>query len=433
MAAAVELNPHYAPSAVPDRIILTWTDDPATSIAVTWRTDSTVRGPDAEIAEATDSKSIEDGETEAPATTTPVRGDNGLAHHHSVVFRGLKPNTLYAYRVKGGSEARSEWFHVRTASDRPEPFSFIYLGDAQTDIKSHWSRVLRQAYRDLSRARFVVHAGDLVALNPGENHDTDWGEWFEAGGWLHGMVPSIPATGNHEYPPDLRDDGKRLDDLHPGWRAHFTLPEHGPDGLAESVYRVDYQGVRIIVLNSQEALRNGRVADQARWIEPLLADNPNRWTIVVHHHPMVSVARGRDNPALRQHWQPLYDRYGVDLVLQGHDHAYGRGANLSEGTTRQDGGGGSGPMYVVSVAGPKMYELAEGTGWTDRRAKGIQLYQIIHVEPDRLRLEARTATGELYDGFDLIKQSGGGNRLVNRIPDTPERADRTAETGSASR
>ena len=46
----------------------------------------------------------------------------------------------------------SEWVHARTASDKPEPFSFIYFGDAQNDVKSLWSRVIRGAYSDAPKA-----------------------------------------------------------------------------------------------------------------------------------------------------------------------------------------------------------------------------------------------------------------------------------------
>jgi hypothetical protein len=44
----------------------------------------------------------------------------------------------------------------------------------------------------------------------------------------------------------------------------------------------------------------------------------------------------------------------------------------------------------------------------------VQLYQIVHVDADRIAYEARKVTGELYDAFDLVKRPGGPNRLVER-------------------
>ncbi len=79
-------------------------------------------------------------------------------------------------------------------------------------------------------------------------------------------------------------------------------------------------------------------------------------------------------------------------------------------------------MYVVSVSGPKMYELTERE-WFDRGAENSQLYQVIHVDGNKLEYQAYLATGELYDAFDLIKQDGRSNRLVDRTPKTPRRRD----------
>ena len=67
------------------------------------------------------------------------------------------------------------------------------------------------------------------------------------------------------------------------WRPQFMLPEHGAEGLEEIVYYIDYQGVRIIVLNSNE-----RLLEQARWLEKAIHDNPNNWTVVTFHHPVFS-------------------------------------------------------------------------------------------------------------------------------------------------
>ena len=75
-------------------------------------------------------------------------------------------------------------------------------------------------------------------------------------------------------------------------------------------------------------------------------------------------------------------------------------------------------MYVVSVSGPKQY------GRNDfpfaRRAEDTQLYQVISIEGEQLRYQARTALGTLYDAFTIKKMPGKPNALINQIPDTPE-------------
>lgn len=51
----------------------------------------------------------------------------------------------------------------------------------------------------------------------------------------------------------------------------------------------------------------------------------------------------------------------------------------------------TGTMYVVSVSGPKMYNLNRKE-FMARAAEDTQLYQIIHIDGDQLRYEARQLT-----------------------------------------
>lgn len=401
------------PSPVPDRIVLTWNGDPSTSQAVTWRTDASVVEAAVEVAPATASPRFMLGVREFPARTQAVVTENGASHYHSATLTDLQPGTLYAYRV-GSDDTWSEWFHFRTALDEPAPFSFIYLGDAQNNILSLWSRIIRASYATAPHASFILHAGDLVNR---ANKDGEWGEWFRAGAYIHATLNAVPTPGNHEYAKD-RQGVRRLSRL---WRPQFTLPQNGPDGLNETVYYIDYQGARIISLNSNEER-----GDQVPWLEAVLRENPNRWTLVTFHHPLYATGEGRDNKTLRKLWKPLFDRYRVDLVLQGHDHSYGRGSNLPTGAIARDEGDGT--VYVVSVSGPKQYKLTSKRWWR-RAAENTQLYQTIDVDGDTLRYEARTATSELYDAFDLIKQEDAPNLLVDRVPDTPPRTHRNTIGG----
>lgn len=90
----------------------------------------------------------------------------------------------------------------------------------------------------------------------------------------------------------------------------------------------------------------------------------------------------------------------------------------------------AGTVYVVSVSGPKMY--AGGSQPFVRRAEDTQLYQVISIDGDRLRYEARTARGILYDAFTLKKREGQVNELIDQVPDLPERRRVPAETEEAA-
>lgn len=417
-------------SSRPDRILLTWSGDPATSVSVTWRTDTTVARGLAQLALAGASPRVEAEAKTVDALTEPteVVGVRGVAggmmkvHYHSVTFTGLMPDTKYLYRVGDGARW-SEWFQFRTAADGPQPLEFLYLGDAQNDIGPLWSRVIREAYATAPRARFLLHAGDLVNQ---AHSDEEWGEWFSGAGHIFAMIPSLPLPGNHEYadyPPQGWGE-TRSRRLSVFWQPQFTLPRNGAPGISpETNYWLDVQGVRVVVLNSNED-----VGRQAAWLEAVLSSSPPRWIIVAHHHPVFSSARERDNRAVRETWQPIFERFGVDLVLQGHDHVYARGTAAP--AAQADGGAGrgkirevgTGPVYVVSVAGRKMYEFQDD-GWSrhgadlHRWAENTQLFQVVRIEGNRLRFRAHLATGEVYDAFTLEKRADGAKRLVEEEPE----------------
>lgn len=369
-------------NTVPSRVLLTWSGDPSTTATVTWRTNSTTPSSLAQFAVASADPRFTATATQTVAETQTVTlAEGGTATYHTAQFQSLKPDTRYSYRVGDGT-TWSEWFDFKTASAEAKPFTFIYFGDAQNDVKSMWSRVIRQAQRDAPYADFMLHAGDLI--NRAEV-DAEWADWFYAGGWLHSTIPSIAVPGNHEYA-----SGK----LSRLWQPQFQYPRNGVPGLEDTNYYIDFQGTRIISLNSNE-----RTEEQVAWLDKTLAETKAKWTILTFHHPMYSTAKGRDNVKLRDLWLPIILKHKVDLVLQGHDHSYGR-MNLPSGTNEKKGV----THFVVSVSGPKMYELGDDakTRMTNP-AENTQLYQIITVTPTMLKYRAHTATGKVYDEFTVEK------------------------------
>ncbi|MEM9527384.1 MAG: metallophosphoesterase family protein [Bacteroidota bacterium] len=420
----------------PDHIVLNLTEDPSTSMSVTWRTSTAVTKGYAEIAPATGAPKFWRYAKTYMAKTeiadfTAVREAEVVNVYHSVTFTDLEPGTMYAYRV-GDGDVWSEWIQFKTAAAEATPFSFLYVGDAQNYILELWSRLIREGYRQAPDASFIIHAGDLI--NTAHN-EQQWHEWFTAGGFIHSMVPCLPTPGNHEHWPRTQAEFKgRERHLSVQWQPQFTLPKNGPanlDTLSETVYYVDYQDTRIISLNS-----NQFQAEQVPWLDSVLTNNPQKWTVVTYHHPLFSASDRRDNDELRKAWKPIFDKHNVDIVLQGHDHSYARGRsgvperNIVAGLNMRDY---TGSVYVVSVSGGKMYDL-NPNGWKDfkdaerdRGAENTQLIQAISIDGDKLSYEAYTAVGELYDAFDLVKEEGKPNRFVERKQEAiaPRRFDNT--------
>ncbi len=392
----------YAPSPLPDRIVALPAQDGGRGFSVSWRTNTAVREPLLEISPASDSPDAW-AEHGAPrqlrASTHELLAGNGLAHHHQVRVDGLEPGRLYAWRVQG-DRSWSPWRQLRTAAAPGTPLEFVYLGDTQNKNASLGTHVAYEAVRFAPDADLVLFAGDLVSEAV---DDDEWGEWFDATAPLARML-FAPAAGNHEFYKEHEDTEQERRVLGPQWRSHFALPGNGAPGVEASSYWFDWQGVRFAVVDGTSALDLGAAPAQARWLDQVLADNPQRWSIVLLHQPVYSPRAGRDNRLLREHLQPVLERHTVDLVLQGHDHTYGRrGGDDPQRAT---------PQYIVSVAGAKQYRLSDQA----RRsmapvAEDTQLFQVIRIEGDVLSYRAHTVTGQLYDAFELRRDGAAGTTL----------------------
>ncbi|HSB94751.1 MAG TPA: metallophosphoesterase family protein, partial [Flavitalea sp.] len=296
-SAAVTL---YPPTPDPDRVVLNVTADLSNSLAINWRTCDTVKTGFAEIMPVTADPRETKNASRYPAKTESFELQQKTASYHSVSISNLIPNTTYMYRV-GSGEHWSEWFHVKTASASKEKVSFMYFGDVQAGIKPFWSRVIRQAYAKMPDANLVLYAGDIV--NRGFN-DHEWGELFDAGNFIHSIIPGMMSPGNHEH----ADNAKGENQLTTLWRPQFNLPENGPAGLEETCYYSDVQGVRFISLNSQAIWFGGDLMEkQKTWLHTILKSNPNKWTCIVFHHPVYSVKANRDNTNMREQFQPIFD------------------------------------------------------------------------------------------------------------------------------
>ncbi|WP_276166405.1 purple acid phosphatase family protein [Zobellia alginiliquefaciens] len=410
------------PSKVPDRIIVNLTADPSHSFAVNWRTEQSVDTAYIEVALESHGPEIRiPGVARRIVAKTElfenenIRDKEALvkAAYHSVLVDKLEPGKVYAYRVGFGEmndSTWSEWFQIEMPSpDVDAPFSFVYFGDAQNDVKSMWSRVIRKSYKMVPDVDFMLHAGDLI--NHSESNE-EWGEWFYAGSYIHATVPSVMTPGNHEY-----RDGK-LSSL---WSPQFNLPQNGPQlEEMETYYTLDYQNMKLISFDAEQFDEHPESRKQVmKWLKETLSMNTRKWITLFMHYPIYSTAKGRDNKALREALKPLIDEYKVDLVLQGHDHTYARGNDLNkdQGKTLVSD---VGTIYAVSVSGPKMYE-SQDQDWMARRGEYTQLFQIITVSKNTIKYQAFTPLGGLYDSFELQKDDNGKKKLINQEAELPLR------------
>ncbi len=98
-------------------------------------------------------------------------------------------------------------------------------------------------------------------------------------------------------------------------------------GLRDQYYSFNYYNVHLIALSTEIAYKPS--SSQYEFIENDLsraASDPNiDWIVVYFHKQMYTSPSNHDDyPTLRNTYHPLFNKYGVDLVLQAHNHNYER-------------------------------------------------------------------------------------------------------------
>ena len=142
--------------------------------------------------------------------------------------------------------------------------------------------------------------------------------------------------------------------------------------------------------------------EQSAWMDDLLKNNLNRWIIAAVHQPIFSMGRERDEKDTHDAFMKIFDKYGVDLVLTGHDHVYARSHKLYDGDIVSDNDRGT--VYVISVSGAKAYPLSSKYEHLMKKTgQNLQLFQVISIDDDTLSFRAYTVTGKLFDAFELKK------------------------------
>ncbi len=116
--------------------------------------------------------------------------------------------------------------------------------------------------------------------------------------------------------------------LDAGIEFHAALGNHDdpnqrfykPFGMGgERYYTFKKGNVRFYVLDS-----NYMDPDQVKWLEGQLSGDNTPWKIAYYHHPIYTTAKRGPNLELRRVLEPLFTKYGVNVVFSGHEHVYER-------------------------------------------------------------------------------------------------------------
>jgi len=301
--------------------------------------------------------------------------------YSSALIGNLRPDTTYHYSVSNDGVNWSPDVTFTTAAQGLTNFRFTMVGDEATSDRT--SLPVAQSIAALS-PRFNVVVGDLSYAGGGSGYysngvPTDVSA-FSPGLWdtYLGIVgpnaaQSIPwqvGVGNHEMEP-LNDFG------YIGFTTRFPQAYAPPRATGSPVLKAfTYGNVAVIQLDGNDLSaelddNNGYTeGKQTSWLARKLAEYRSPGSgidfIVVGFHNMVfssNTTHGSDG-GIRTVWQPIFDQYNVDLVVNGHVHAYERSYPIiggevtktvpsggtvhpeTDGTTYIGAGGGGQSLYT---------------------------------------------------------------------------------------
>ncbi len=301
-----------------------WLQAPSeTSVAIVWRTNLPC------VSEV----EYRVGETESWSHAfSASHGLRDIGHLHAVRLEGLTPGTTYRYRlvsqeireykpysVTFGAEVRSGEYSFTTLNSQKGAFSFVALND-----RHEKAAPLRAALKNIrwDGVDLVVLNGDML------NYFESEPQAFNAiiAPCVESFAKSIPfvyVRGNHEAR---------------GMLAR-KLMDYFPTPTGRYYYAFTHGNVRFLVLDSGEDKPDtspeysGLVdfdryrAEQTEWLKSEIQSRAFRhaaFRVLLIHMPFHVIEKDRaqsyGREYIRDHWAPLFNRAGIDLMISAHTH-----------------------------------------------------------------------------------------------------------------
>ena len=432
----------------------------SSSVIIKWRTDEAT---DSVVRYGLDPDSLTLSATNSTSTT-----------EHAVQLTGLSADMQYFYSVGTSSVAlaggdRDHFVVTAPVPGTAKPTRIWVIGDSGTADRN--ARAVRDAFLNFTESRDP----DLwIMLGDNAYYDGTDNEYQRA---VFKTYPQVlpktvlwPTLGNHDgYTADSTTESGPYYDI-------FSLPRNGEAGGVasgtEAYYSFDYGNMHFICLDSYGTDHSPDGA-MMTWLEADLAANDKEWVIAFWHHPPYSKGSADSDEQWRSinlRWNavPILERYGVDLVLTGHTHAYERSYlidghyGLSDTFTdalKKGPGDGSAtgdgayqkPATVGAPHAGAVYVVAGNAGVIktggslDHPAMPVSFRilgsMVLDVNGSRLDAMFLDSNGSIWDAFTILKlpevsgsvaeNTAAGEEVVTVAGENPE-DDRTYTLAGAS-
>ncbi len=312
----------------------------------------------------------------------------------------LTPDTQYVYRVGDGT-GFSEVYSFSTR-DLTDGYNVTLVGDPQIGSGGYlngddgWKETVSQMLTNFPDTSFILSAGDQVNTASDEEQ---YAAFFAPTELT--TLPVVPAIGNHDNSGTL-------------YTYHYNSPNESTTYGTTSAggdYWFTYGNTLYMVLNSNNMSTTSHDAFMQEAIDT--AGSGIVWKIVMFHHaPYSSASHSTDGDIVtrRNELYPVFDKYDIDVVLNGHDHVYTRTFQM-EGGIAQNGLESAvinpvGTLYITanSGSGSKYYDLQNAdTSYMAARWQGkVPSYSNIEITDDSFTITTYRTDKPITDPNSVI-------------------------------
>ncbi len=377
----------------------------------------------------TDAAARVEAVADLPGGGTARAGSDGT--YHLLRLDGLAPAATTPFRVTIDGAPAAEGAVRTPGVPGTEAARHAVLG-ATADTGSAGPKARANVARLKAR-------GVEAVLTMGDNAYPDgaaaeWGPaFFDVWKGLMPYATLWTGVGDHEY---------RTPFAQPYLDA-VELPE-GPQG--ERYYSFDWGDIHVVALDTNclvpmNANEMGcDAATMVAWMEADLAATKAPWKIVTMHRPALATGKYGVFEEIPRALGGSFEKYGVDLVLQAHNHLYERtwpargGVSVKSGEGAYDHPGA--PVYVTAGGGSDyLYESTMPPAeWTAFRQTEFQ-HLVITLDGGTLAVESVRPDGSVLDSFQIVKDvppplSLDGTAAPAQQPASPSQATDVARVTS---
>ena len=363
---------------------------------------------------------------------------------------GFQPNRFYNYTIYYRDwyssiidycwHSHSGWFLTPPADNYvPSNLAFYAYGDTRkytqdpaVSDRDALGMVAREIYKHhnshYNEGAFIIHTGDIVP-NGGKvahwevkdgttaiAHRVDpWTDQFFGVPSTASMLAQLPiftTIGNHDFESD--DDNPHF------YYRYFKYPMYhdrptGSSDLGSFYYSFHWGPAAFYSLSTYpmdgycgHSPSLEKYSDQYVWLEDAFegAAKPVRpWKIVFMHACPYDANQGCNHPQIRDNFVPLFEEYGVDLVLSGHEHYYSR-KEVNGIQYLVLGGGGSG---LSGMRYPEDVDVAILT----------HHFAYFEINGDKMTVTVIDYLGETIDVFTMDKAPRADFEVVGESAGLP--------------